>query len=356
MADEDRKYAVLVETYSAQHASIVEALIRALLSIWLPLAWIGRPDLVNAAAAASAVQVDAANSRARRLARLFMLRQLELLDAAPADLPPLEDMYPRSDVPIVDVYKRPARQVEHELRQERKNGEPWPDRITDEVMQSFENRLTSIVSDDLATTARDEQQKVMWSAPKVVGYRRLIHPEFSKTGTCGLCVVAATRFYTKAELMPLHDLCKCTISPITANRDLGLKLNDDDLKKIYEAGGSNYADDLKRIKVGIGEHGELGPIIVRDGTHFRGVGDVNRDSKRRKYTPYSPPTIAEDDAKWAAMKETSERCIRILEDARQQGIDLVDTTGFGRPTLVRDFDKAIEWHRSLIARARSHGA
>lgn len=358
MASEDVRYAQLVEAYATQHASVVEALIRALLGIWLPFAWWGRPDMVNAAAAASAAQVDVATRRARRLSRAFMLRQLELVDAAPEVLPPIENTYERGGTPIVEVYKRPARQLEHKIREkqkelERETGAPgeWPERVSDEEWKTFTDRLTSIVEDDLAATARDEAQKVMWSAPKVTGYRRITHPEFSKTGTCGLCIVASTRFYKVSELMPLHDKCKCTISPITATQDLGLKLNEDDLKKIYEAAGSTYASDLKKITVQIREHGELGPILTRKGDTFKGVTQVNRQSKRAKFTTYERMTPEQQNKMWSAMQATSERSIEILEAARRDGTNLVDMANTGRLVPVRDIDKAIEWHRSLIARA-----
>lgn len=361
MAVEDVRYEHIVTTYAAQQASIVAELLRLLLGLWMPFTWWGRPDMVNAAAAQSAVYVDVATTRARRLSRAFMLRQLLELDAAPTSLPPMENVYARSGVPIVEVYKRPARQLEHLIRKQQKvlerttgTAPEIPDVITDEMMESFERRLTSLVEDDIAATARDEAQKVLWSAPKVIGYRRIIHPEFSETGTCGLCVVASTRFYTIAELMPLHDKCKCTISPITATQDMGLKLNKGDLKKIYKVSGSTYAEDLKRITVQISEHGELGPILRKRGDNFRDVAQVNKDSKRRKYTPYRPSTPADKQRMWVAMRAESERSIPILEAARDAGTNLVDMSGRGRMVPVKDIDEAIKWHRSLIARATAN--
>lgn len=358
MATEQEKYEVLVDRYAAEQATLIDALLRLLLGVWYQFGWWGRPDMVNAAAAASAVHVDAATKRARRLSRSFTIRQLELLNAVPDALPDIEDIYPRSDTPIVEVYKRPARQTEHLIR-ERIKREPdtasWT--VTDDEWKQFEERLTTIVTDDIAATARDEAQKVLRAAPKVIGYRRVIHPEFSKTGTCGLCVVAADRFYTKGELLPLHANCKCTISPITKNQDLGLRLNEDDLKRIYAAAGSTYADDLKRITVQVRENGELGPILTRKGEQFRGVGQVNRDSKRKTFTAYTPNTSADEQSMWRAQLATAERGRSILEDAKANGTNLVDITGRGAPPIpVRDIDKAIQWYESLIARASANVA
>lgn len=360
MASDDEKYKLLVQTYAQQHNEVVGSLMRTLLRIWLPFLWWGRPDMVNAAAAASTVHVDAATRQARRVARAFMIRQLALMDAMPETLPPIEDVYVRSGTPIVEVYKRPARQLEHRIREDKKKLEeetgepqPWPDRVSDEQWKTFTDRLTSIVTDDLAAVARDEAQKVMWAAPKIVGYRRIIHPEFSATGTCGLCVVASTRFYTKSELMPLHDKCKCTVSPITANRDLGLKLNDEDLARIYDAAGSTYAEDLKHIKVQVRENGELGPILTRQGGAFRDVNTVNRSSKRTKYTPYKPVTPVDERHMWETHLAVGERGLSILQKAKADGTNLVDITGGNNPIPVQDIDQAIEWYHTLIARARA---
>jgi len=364
MASELQQYERIVATYAAQQASITGELLRLLLALWVPFTWWGRPDMVNAAAAQSAVYVDIATKRARRLSRAHMLAQLRLVDAEPDRLPPIEDTYERGGTSIVEVYKRPARQVEHLIREQQKTLDraaaptrpliELPDRITDEMMQTFEERLTSLVEDDVAATARDEAQKVLRASAKVIGYRRVIHPEFSKTGTCGLCVVASSKFYTVGELMPLHDKCKCTISPITANQDLGLRLNRADLDRIYEAAGSNYAEDLKRIKVQVREHGELGPILTERGAKFRDVKTVNKTSKRQKFTPYERMTTADQQRMWTAMRDTSERSIRILEAARDAGTNLVDIAGTGVEVPVRDIEQAIQWHRSLIARALGH--
>lgn len=356
MATDEQKFELVVDRYAAEQASILDALLRVLLGVWYQFGWWGRPDMVNAAAAASAVHVDAATRRARRLSRAFMLRQLDMLDAAPSDLPDIEDIYPRSGTPIIEVYKRPARQTEHLIR-ERIKAEPdtagW--KVTDEEWEQFTERLTTIVSDDLAATARDEAQKVLRASPAVIGYRRVLHPEFSQSGPCGLCIVAADRFYTTGELLPLHGNCKCTISPITKTQDFGLNLNAEDLARIYAAAGSTSSDDLKRIRVQVRENGELGPILTRKGDHFRGVEQVNRDSKRQTFTPYSQKTPADERSMWQAQLTTAERGLSILEDAKANDTNLVDITGKGAtPIPVKDIDQAIRWYQSLIARATAN--
>ncbi|MCZ4066438.1 hypothetical protein O1W71_01985 [Microbacterium sp. H37-C3] len=336
----------LVRTAAAQQATLADLLVRALLALWFPFLWPGRPDMVNALAARSAVIVDVAHAQARRRQRAVMLAQLRALDAIPRTLPPVEDLYPRSDVPIVEVYKRPARAYEQAIR---------TGKTPEEAEQVMRTRLETIAETDLAAAIRDEAKRTFKAAPKVVGFRRVIHPEMSKTGTCGLCIVAADRFYTVEDLLELHDGCHCTVAPITSDADPGLRLNRDDLDALYAAAGSTFADDLKRIRVTSVEHGELGPILIRDGDSFRGVDAVNRATKRgRKTTPYSEPTKQSNAWSWESNRRSSEKAIETLEAARAAGTNLVDLSGSGRPTAVRDLDVAIAYHRSLISRADAH--
>jgi len=99
-------------------------------------------------------------------------------------------------------------------------------------------------------------------ASKVIGYRRVIHPELSRGGTCGMCIVAADRIYHIHDLLPIHDNCHCTVSPVTKDHDPGNSLNDQDLKKFYGDAGGNTRAHLKRTRYQVDEHGELGAVLV----------------------------------------------------------------------------------------------
>lgn len=94
-------------------------------------------------------------------------------------------------------------------------------------------------------------------------YRRVIHPELSKTGTCGLCAVAATNVFSTADLLPMHNNCKCTVAPITSSNDPGLTINRKDLDAIYRKAGSTSAADLKSVRVIVESHSEIGPILTQ---------------------------------------------------------------------------------------------
>jgi len=95
-----------------------------------------------------------------------------------------------------------------------------------------------------------------------IGYRRVIHPELSMGGVCGLCMVAADRKYKIGELKAIHSLCKCTVLPIFEDFDPGEELNGGDLDALYQAAGGNTRNKLKRTRYKLEEHSELGPLLV----------------------------------------------------------------------------------------------
>ena len=143
------------------------------------------------------------------------------------------------------------------------------DNLDDYVQKAVDDWLDAAVK-RLTDNANTDGQIAMNSAATqrfhgsgVRKYRRVIHPELSKTGTCGLCAVAATNVFSTADLLPMHNNCKCTVAPITANNDPGLKLNREDLDAIYRKAGSTSAADLKSVRVIMESHSEIGPILTQ---------------------------------------------------------------------------------------------
>jgi len=132
------------------------------------------------------------------------------------------------------------------------------------------DRADAMVQTDLSLARRDQYRRSLSANPKVKAFRRVIHPELSKSGTCGLCIAAADRRYNRSDLLPLHARCKCTVAPITAAGDPGGTLNDRDLAEVYATSESNKAADLKRVRYQVHEHGELGPVLAKLGDHWRG--------------------------------------------------------------------------------------
>lgn len=135
------------------------------------------------------------------------------------------------------------------------------------------DRIDILIDDNLMLSQRLAQQQVLVQAvdldtgktksgAKVTGYRRVIHPEQSRGGTCGMCIAASDRIYHVAQLMPIHANCKCTIAAVTEDYDPADDLNAVDLRQLYKHGGGNTVAHLKRTRYQVDDHGELGPVLV----------------------------------------------------------------------------------------------
>jgi hypothetical protein len=147
------------------------------------------------------------------------------------------------------------------------------------AQQKAEARIGVVASTDVTLAVREQYRRNM-NAQGATGFRRILHPELSQTGPCGLCVVAADRVYKTEDLLPLHNRCVCEVLPVYGKVDPGITLNGDDLRRIYEAAGGvdedgnptpdNTREALRRVRVVLTEHGELGPILVHGEQRYRG--------------------------------------------------------------------------------------
>lgn len=154
--------------------------------------------------------------------------------------------------------------------------------------QKVEELVERMVSQDIAGASRNIYKHALDQIPesKVVGYRRVIHPELSKSGTsCGLCIVASTMEYTRAELLPIHSGCNCETCEIysvgDAVFDPGGMINFEDLEVFYrEAGNTTHGWSLKRHKYRVENHPEYGPTLVNDHPNKRG-------KIKKEYVPYN---------------------------------------------------------------------
>jgi hypothetical protein len=155
-------------------------------------------------------------------------------------------------------------------------------------------RVSVAAETDVTLAVREQWRASGKNIPGIRGYRRILHPEQSKDGPCGLCVVAADRIYRVAELLPLHDRCRCEVLPIIGELDPGIDLNAADLEAIYRAAGGTGGEKLitvggrrkhvspalKKIRVALAEHGELGPWLVDANQHWRGPRQVAQTKLR----------------------------------------------------------------------------
>lgn len=134
-------------------------------------------------------------------------------------------------------------------------------------------RAQTLADTDIALAMREASRQVLTEAAQeldVRGYRRVIHPELSRTGVCGLCAAAAgnPRPYQAEEQLPFHEHCRCEVLPILGDPDAeggvldpGAVMNRADLAALYEAAGGTAGERLKRVRYRLDEHGELGMVL-----------------------------------------------------------------------------------------------
>lgn len=158
----------------------------------------------------------------------------------------------------VEVFNRPARTVRY---LESKGA------TREQAEVEALKRLDALVDGNMMLAQRLAESQVINAAANlrgstVVGMRRIIHPELSRTGTCGLCIAASDRLYTVRELLPIHANCKCTSAAVTEEFDPADELNAVDLRQLYRDAGGTSAAHLKRTRYKEDVHGELGPVVI----------------------------------------------------------------------------------------------
>jgi hypothetical protein len=207
------------------------------------------------------VQRQVAATTDAYLARLLSLLTGKLV----RPLGPIDVAGLRQGVSHDAVYGRLA----NEYRWQRSQDKPET-----EALRVVTARAEAMVETDTALAHRAQARRVML-AHKVSGYRRIIRPELSRAGVCGLCVAASDRVYHRGDLRPIHARCNCEVAPIVGAHDPGKPLNAEDLTALYTAaGGTTSGPALKRVRYVVHNNGELGPVLGVAGQRFRGPDDI----------------------------------------------------------------------------------
>ena len=226
----------------------------------------------QAAAASQTQTLQQAGLAAQYVAFVTSLIAGENLPAPTLVLPAL-----RNGADMTDVFSRPAKL----FRRLRSQGVDPAEAFRQAMV------LAATISDMNMTLAQREAYQATFARlgdrVGITGYRRIVHPELAKTGSCGLCIVASDQVYHSAFLLPIHGNCNCTVLPIIGEIDPGNSLNNLTLGDFYGAAGpfagpgeteSTHGHDLKRVKVLVQEHGEYGPVLTIAGQHFTGPDDL----------------------------------------------------------------------------------
>lgn len=213
-----------------------------------------------------ALLVEAAQRQTAAVTDSYLARVLTLLLGRPVQpAGPVDVTGLRQGITHPGVYGRLADQYRFEISQ---------GQTPETVLEHVTNRAATMARTDIDLAFRAQTHDVLIREPSITGYRRVIHPELSRGGSCGLCVAASDRIYFKDELLPMHDNCHCTVLPILGGQDPGSRLNAADLKAIYAAAGATAAAALKRTRYVVQDHGELGPVLRPVEDAFRDAADV----------------------------------------------------------------------------------
>lgn len=274
----------LADRQAEQRNSIIVQLIKALLGLWSGFDRVDDTFAVSGMAARSATLSLSATDSTRRLQRSYLTASFRELGVSTKDLPTSLASYPRTTADPLEVWQRPVGQ----WIWARRNGGSLLEQRT-----ALNDYLEDLGRTDVQVAERDEAQHLYESRTEITGYRRVIHPEMSASGTCGLCIAASSRFYHRGDLLDIHDRDHCTTMGVTADFDPGLRINADDLKKLYAAAGGNTAEVLANTRIRTVEHGELGPVLIKRGDHFR----TAKEAGRPEYVKPTPASVAASSAR-----------------------------------------------------------
>ena len=127
----------------------------------------------------------------------------------------------------------------------------------DRALAVTQNRAAVMNEMDVALASRAQSQAFM-TKRGITEYRRVIHPEMSRGGSCGMCIKASEHLQRAADPMPLHGRCRCTEVPVVGKFDIGHALNLSDLESARQQGLPVDGESFRVV-----DHAETGPILTR---------------------------------------------------------------------------------------------
>jgi len=263
----------LAAANQAQSAQLRAALLAALATLWRGLgSWHGS-DVDRFLRLARPVLLGA-QQRMTALTAAYLTRQVALLTGMPHQpagipTPAAGDL---RGLPLDEEYTRPFRTVWTELAA----GTDLP-----AAVDRGQQRLENLAATDLQLAKTYASRELLRDNKRVIGYRRVLEGAQS----CGLCIVASTQRYHKADLMPIHPGCDCSIAPIVGTADPGHVLDEQRLDDVHaaiadrfgkstaDARGGTRVPDYRKVLV-VHQHGEIGPVLTVRGQRFTGPSNL----------------------------------------------------------------------------------
>lgn len=235
---------------------------------------------------------------------------------------------------------------------------PKPDekdwQLIESWLQQARERLETVADTDTVRSG-DIAMQESYKRAGITQYRRVIHPELSKTGSCGLCVVAATRIYKIRDLKAMHDHCHCVTVPIT-DQDPGEYLDNIDLENIYRKAGGTSGDQLRHLHIQVGTHGELGPILDEYNNpaedKYRKTGYSNYPNKPASWRP---PDNKMAEQQLQAMLNRSDKLLKSMRRVKRTGkTETLDTDGRQlRIEPSKSLRRAIDYQEAFARQLRA---
>lgn len=210
------------------------------------------PTQTLAAAAAASGTAQTARQLHLGLMGQYMSNVLEIFTGRRPSTPRTDVGYSRNADPF-DVYSRPVFAARDAIA----NG------IDEEFAKAEAEQLAEVLSlTDALLARRDAAYEALVASERVTHYRRVIRPELSETGTCGLCIAAAAKAYSVEDLLPIHTRCKCTVLPILGADDPGEQFNLSDIRGIYAQVPATRRQELSTFRYTVEDLAELGPVLT----------------------------------------------------------------------------------------------
>lgn len=260
------QFDALVAAQSASRAELARA---AVLAATSQLASMGESawyddQAVAQLAAWIAKQVGAAARQTAAVTDAYLARMTGLLLGRGVPASGVIDTVALRGLPLPLVYQRLGEQYRYQRAQS----------LDHQAALASTEQRAAVMADTDTTLAMRAQARRFMTRRGVATFRRIIRPEASQGGTCGLCIAAADRIYRKADLLPIHGRCNCEVAPIVRGQDPGYSLNAADLDALYGAAGSTGRQDLAKVRIQVHHHGELGPVLAQAGQKFTGPSDL----------------------------------------------------------------------------------
>ncbi len=269
--------ALLVRANSAATAQLRSTTLDMLRRLWRSLRTWHRSDVDRFEPTATAI-LDAAQQHMGSLTASYLTRYAELRGEHLPHVTPAVDLADlRTGVDRRTELERPFVDVWTALKD---------DKPLDVAVEQGRKRLDDLAATDLQLAKTHTAQTALAGDEKIVGYRRVLEGAYS----CGLCILASTQRYHKADLMPVHPGCDCDVEPIYGTHDPGRLLNAGTITELHTAiddtfGTSSsagrlikYDADGKPINyrdvIVTHEHGEIGPVLGVRGQDFTGPADI----------------------------------------------------------------------------------